>query len=232
MTIPNSLVLRTFIKHTLLAVFCGIQMYGFGQTNDHGVDTTILAKGRFTTSLYGFIESESTSQTVNGTTTSIENDGYTIGTQSGFLFHQNMVLGFNLWLKRAEANGINYNINEEQLNIGLWYRWYFFNRKDIALYFDFTPYFASIHQDNLSNNVILADSEEIKGTGWGFSPAVGFVYFVNRNVGFGMSLDYLYANINATRTNLFEQTSVDEKYGSSKLRFNFNFQIYLDQFFF
>lgn len=220
-----------FTKHLLLAVFCGIQFFTFGQTNERGVDTTILAKGRFTTSLYGFIESESISQNVNGTTVSLENDGYTIGTQSGYLFHQNMVLGINLWLKRAEASGINYNIKDERLNLGLWYRWYFFNRKDISLYLDFTPFFTSVHQDNLSNNVVVADSEQIKGTGWGVSPAVGFVYFLNRNVGFGMSLDYLYARVNTTRTNLFEQTSTDETLKSSKLRFNFNFQIYLDQFF-
>lgn len=224
--------LRTLAKYTLVIAFFAVQYSALAQTNQKGADTTVLAKGRFTTTLYGFIQSQNIIQNINGTSINLENDEYTIGTNSGFFFHQNMVLGFNLWLKRTEAAGINYNINDEQLNIGMWYRWYFFNRKDISLYFDFTPYFVSIHQDNISNNVIIAESEELKGLGWGVAPGLGFVYFISRNVGFGMSMDYLYADVNATRTNLFENTTVNEKYFSNQLRFNFNFQIYLDQFFF
>lgn len=191
-------------------------------------DSTLL-KGRFTTSLFGFIESQNTS--AGGINFSGSTNGYIIGTKSGVFVADNWALGLSLTLDRTETKNDVFIYNEEQVTLGFWTRWFFFHKKSVGLFADLNPYIVSVDRrlDALDTNANLIS---IEGLGFGFAPGVGFAYFLNRNISFSLHLDYFYSFVYATRKESIIQSSINDQLEVNKLRFSFGFQIYLDEFFF
>ncbi len=201
----------------------------YGSSISFAQNDSILQKGRFTTSLFGFISS---SQSNSGNASFTGNTiSYTIATKTGILFANRWAGGLSLSLNRSETDNLDFSFNEEQFLIGLWTRWYFIHQKNVGLYADVNPYFISIDQQ-LSQLDTTGLNVETKGTGLGISPGIGFVFFVNRNIGFSMQLDYFISTVSATRRNRFNSTEVKEDIDIKNLRFSFGFQVYLDEFFF
>lgn len=195
-------------------------------------DTLTFAKGRFITSLYGSIGSEKATL-VNGNSSSLKATKNSIGTQSGVFVENSWAMGVNFALAKEEVTNNDVNVDAEELILGFWNRFYFGKKGSGALFVDATPYFTALDkQSTVTANGIITESEKLHGTGFGIEPALGFAYIINKNVGFGMSTSFRFSRIFATRENLITNVSVNETYNLNQLQFNFNFQVYLDQFFF
>lgn len=211
-----------------LVAFIFFHTNGYAQNTD----TLIFAKGRYLTSLYGSIGSEKATL-VNGNSTQLKSTKNTIGTQSGVFIKNNWVLGVNFALAKEEVTNSDVNVAAEELILGFWNRLYFGKKGNGALFADLTPYFTAIdRQSKVTSGGVITENESLHGTGFGIEPALGFTYIINKNVGFGMSTSFRLARIFATRENLLTNVSVNEMYNLNQLQFNFNFQVYLDQFFF
>lgn len=195
-------------------------------------DTLTFARGRFITSLYGSIGSEKATL-VNGNSTSLKSTKNTIGTQSGVFVKNNWAMGVNFALAKEEVTNNDVNVDAEELILGFWNRLYFAKNGSAALFADVIPYYTAVDkQSTVTDNGVITESEKLHGTGFGIEPALGFAYVINKNVGFGMSTSFRFSRIFATRENLITNVSVNETYNLNQLQFNFNFQVYLDQFFF
>ena len=208
-------------------VFLSIITTGYAQN----ADTLTFAKGRMLTSLYGALSNQKVN-TASGE--SHKTSGYTIGTQSGSFIKNNWVLGINFALSRTDFSNDDIDIDYEDLILGLWTRLYFAQKGGAALYAELTPYYAGIHRQTIlrDNNGGVVTNKEVSGSGIGLMPGFGFTYIINRNVGFGMAIAVPFAWLKADTEDLFLKNTVSETYNVVELQFNFNFQIYLDQFFF
>jgi len=195
-------------------------------------DTLTLAKGRMFTSLYGTLSNQ---QVDVGSGEKLISIGYTIGTMSGAFIQDNWILGMNFSLSKSAFSGDEAKLDNEELLIGPWVRYYFGQRGDAALYAEITPNYTSVFRKstlrNIGGTVIVLD-EEVTGGGFGIIPGIGFTYLINRNVGFGMTLSYSLAWLNVESKDLLLNSVESNAYNVSKFQFEFNFQIYLDQFFF
>ena len=219
----NSLT-RIFLLMSVIA-FC---TKAFAQKTD----TLTFAKGRFLTSLYGSIGSEKASL-VNGNSASLKSTKNTIGSQSGIFVKNNWAMGVNFALSKEEVTNTDVSVDAEELILGFWNRLYFAKKGSGALYVDLIPYYTAIDkQSTVSINGVISEHEKLHGTGFGIEPAVGFAYIINKNVGFGMSTSFRFSRIFATREDVITNVSENETYNLNQLQFNFNFQVYLDQFFF
>lgn len=194
-------------------------------------DSLIFAKNRMLTSLFGSISTQKVDIASGGT---VNTTGYTIGTNSGFFVKNNWILGLNFSLSKSEFKNSNASVDSENLLLGLWNRLYFAQKGAAALYVELTPYYTAINRQNtiLDNTGLTIANEEIFGNGFGLLPGFGFTYIINRNVGFGMTLSYSFAKLNAEIEDLILNNTRTDTYNVSELQFSFNFQIYLDQFFF
>jgi len=210
-----------------VAVFFGIITTGLAQV----ADTLTFAKGRMMTSLYGSLSNQTVNVATGG---SFKTSGYTIGTQSGSFVKNNWVLGVNFALSRTDFSNDDIDIDYEDLILGVWTRLYFAQKGAAALYAELTPYYAGIHRQTIlrDNNGVVVSNKEISGSGIGVMPGFGFAYILNRNVGFGMAIAVPVAWLKADTEDLVLNNTVSDTYNVVELQFNFNFQIYLDQFFF
>lgn len=195
-------------------------------------DSLTLGKGRYITSLFGSIKSQLVEGSSNGSISDFKTNGYTLGTKSGIFIKNAWAIGLHFSLSKAEKSDVNAGFISEELLIGLWNRWYFVQFDQAALFVDLTPYYTTVHNHNIIDVSGFQFDEELHGRGFGFEPGLGFTYFVNRNVGFGMIVSYPTARVYADRKDLILNTSVSETYSSSQLAFSFSFQVYLDKFFF
>lgn len=210
-----------------IAVFFGIISYGYTQD----ADTLIFAKGRLMTSLYGSISNQEVNSASGGT---LKTTGYTIGTKSGSFIKNNWVFGINFALSRTDFSNADIDIDYEDLLLGLWTRLYFAQKGGAALYAEVTPYYTGIHRQTIlrDNNGVVVSNKELSGSGIGVMPGFGFTYMINRNVGFGMTVEVPLAWLKVATEDLLLRNTVSDTYSGVGLQFNFNFQIYLDQFFF
>lgn len=214
-------------KLIFIAVFFGIITIGYAQEED----TLTFAKGRMMTSLYGSLSNQQVNMASGG---SIKTTGYTIGTKSGSFIKNNWVLGVNFALSRTDFANADIDIDFEDLLLGLWTRLYFAQKGSAALYAELTPYYASIHRQTIlsDNNGLVVSNKESSGSGFGLMPGFGFTYIINRNVGFGMMVAVPLTRFNVDTEDLLLNNTVSDTFKAVELQFNFNFQIYLDQFFF
>lgn len=214
------------MRHLLLLSLLFMITFGSYAQND----TLTYAKGRVITSLYGAISN----QKLKLTTGEIyKYAGYTLGTKSGVFIKNNWVLGLNFSLTKTEFSNININTNDEDFVLGLWSRLYFAQKGSVALYAEITPYFTSVNRlSTIQDEGTIIVNEEVSGNGFGILPGFGFVYILNRNVGFGMTLSYPFGKINIDTKDLLLDNTISSSYNATELQFSFNFQIYLDQFFF
>lgn len=195
-------------------------------------DSVILLKGRYITSLNGSIKSQNINSAFGQVSESQKITEYTIGTKSGFFIQDHWVLGLDFSLGKSASNATQFNFSSETLLLGLWSRYYFLSYYNGSLFADLTPFYSVVYQESSFNTPGYQFSEELEGKGFGLEPAIGFTYLINRNVGFGMSVSYQFGWINAVRKDLIIPVEVSEDYNFSQLKFNFSFQVYLDQFFF
>lgn len=195
-------------------------------------DSTILIKGRYITGLNGSISSQSVNGNLLGGQVNRKVNEYIIGTKSGYFIRDGWTLGLDFTLSKSEFKNPELHVSAEGLSLGLWSRYYFTRFYNGALYAELTPFYTVINELNDIQTTNFVFSEELHGRGYGIKPAFGFVYLINKNVGFGMSVSYQIGRIYAERTDLILETISKEDYEFSQLNFNFNFQIYLDQFFF
>lgn len=211
----------------LLIVLLLITFFGHAQESD----TLTFAKNRVLTSLFGSISNQQVDITSGG---SVKTTGYTIGTKSGIFIKNNWALGLNFSLSKSEFKNINATMESENLLLGLWSRLYFAKKGSAALYVELTPYYTAINRRNLifDNEGAILVNEEVSGTGFGLLPGFGFTYIINRNVGFGVTLAYSLASLNVNIEDKLLNNTVSDIYNISQIQFSFNFQIYLNQFFF
>jgi len=195
-------------------------------------DTTTLAKGRYITTLYGNFRSQLSDVNTGGSTERVRTTGYEIGTKSGFFIGDAWAFGLDFSLSKEEYSNINLKASSEELIAGLWTRWYFVQAGKGALFADLTAFYTAVNNPLIINTPSLLFHEELDGAGFGIEPGIGFAYVINRNVGFGMSVSYRGAKIAADRKDVLQNISVSETYTTGQLQFSFNFQVYLDQFFF
>ncbi len=194
-------------------------------------DSMVFAKGRVLSSLYGNISNQYADVSSRE---SIKTTGYRIGTKSGVFLKDNWTLGINFSLSRTDFERSNIKLDSEDFLIGLWSRLYFAKNGNSSLYAEITPHYTSIYNANIiqDHQGAIISNEDVYGKGYGIIPGLGFTYIISKNVGFGMSLSYTASKIFLDRTNLALLTKNSDTYNVSELQFNFNFQIYLDQFFF
>ncbi len=193
-------------------------------------DTVTFAKDRFLTSLYGSLSNQ---QVDVGSGGNVTTTGYTIGTKSGRFIKNNWVLGLNFALSKSDFNNGTITLGSEDLTLGLWSRLYFAVKGSAALYVELTPYYSAIYRQSIIDNGSATRlNEEISGNGYGVIPGFGFTYIINRSVGFGMTISMPFARIHADTKDIILNTVVSDTYYLTELQFGFNFQIYLDQFFF
>lgn len=215
---------------TFLLVLSFVFMFSKGVAQQE--DTLTFAKGRFLTSLYGSIGSEKATQN-NGSNKSLKTTNNSIGTKSGIFISDGLALGFNFSLAKEEVSNNDIIVNAEEIIIGIWSRLYFAKKGSGALFADITPFFTAIdRQSTVQVGGVITDNEQLHGIGFGIEPAIGFTYIINKNVGFGMSTSYRFSRIKADRKDLITNVSTNEYFNVNRLQFNFNFQVYLDQFFF
>lgn len=194
-------------------------------------DTLTFSKGRFLTSLYGTLSNQKV-DIASGE--EIRTTGYTLGTKSGLFVKNNWALGLNFALSKADVLNAGAAIESEDLLLGLWSRLYFAQKGSAALFAELTPYYTGIHRQTIirdNNNAIIVN-EDITGSGFGVIPGFGFTYIINKNVGFGMTISYPWAKVHTNTEDLLLATTASDTYDVTQLQFSFNFQIYLDQFFF
>lgn len=221
MSVPLSKNIIIFLL-SLLGVY-----HGFSQKPD----TTILHQGRYITGLNGSISG----QNVFGTNSSGQNqkiNEYTIGTQSGYFFRNKWVLGGDFNLTKSATISAEFNYSSESLRLGFWSRYYLITYDKGALFADLTPFYTVVNQTTEINVPSFHSSEELKGSGFGLEPSIGFAYLINRNVGFGMATSYQFGKVFATKQDYILNQETEDSYNFSRLIFRFSFQIYLDQFFF
>jgi hypothetical protein len=212
---------------TFIIIFFGIITTGFAQN----ADTLTFAKGRMMTSLYGSLANQQVNIASGG---SLKTTGYIIGTKSGSFIKNNWVLGLNFALSRTDFSNNDLDIDYEDLLLGLWTRLYFAQKGGAALYAELTPYYAGIHRQTIlrDNNGVVVSNKEVSGSGIGLMPGFGFTYIINRNVGFGMTVAVPLARLKVDTEDLLLKNTVSDTFNAVELQFNFNFQVYLDQFFF
>ncbi len=210
-----------FLKFLLLIPFLSHSQVG---------DTLTFSKNRMLTSLFGSISNQQVDVTSGGTVSTI---GYTIGTKSGIFIKNNLALGLNFSLSKSEFKNAGVNIDSENLLLGLWSRLYFAQKGAAILYAELTPFYTAINKQNtIFDGGAMIANEEVSGAGIGLLPGFGFTYIINRNVGFGMTLSYSMARLNVNIEDQILNNTVSDTYNVYELQFSFNFQIYLDQFFF
>jgi hypothetical protein len=194
-------------------------------------DSLVFSKGRFLTGLYGTLSNQTNDVTSGG---SVNITGYEVGTKSGRFLKDNWALGLNFSLSKSEYAAQSISIASEDLLIGLWSRLYFAHKGSAALYAEITPYYTAIHRKSSigDDQGGVVANEEVFGSGFGVTPGFGFTYIINQNVGFGMTLSYPLARIYVDTEDLILNNTVSDTYNTTELQFSFNFQIYLDQFFF
>lgn len=194
-------------------------------------DSLIFDKGRVLTSLYGNISNQYVDVNSGG---SVKTTGYRIGTQSGVFLKKNWALGLNFSLSKSNFDKANMQLDNEELLLGLWSRFYFAENGAAALYAELTPHYTSVYNQNNFRNSDgeLIFDEEVFGKGFGIIPGIGFTYIISKNVGFGMSLSYTASKVFLDKTESILQSDQSDTFTISELQFNFSFQVYLDQFFF
>jgi outer membrane protein W len=212
--------------------FLGILIFVNTNLQGQESDTTVLTKGRIFSSLYGTLTNQQTEVSTSGTLVS---NGYTLGTKSGKFLKDNWVSGINFSLSKTEFSNSFANLDNEELLLGLWTRFYFGHRGDASLYAEITPNYTSIFRvntvsDPTTNTLVL--NEETSGSGFGLIPGIGFTYLINKNVGFGMSLSYSMAWLDIDTTDFLTNQTKSGAYNIYGMQFSFNFEVYLDQFFF
>lgn len=216
------------IRHVLiLNLFLLFSLLG----NAQGGDTLTFAKDRMLTSLFGSISNQQVDIASGGTVSTI---GYTLGTKSGIFIKNNWALGLHFSLSKSDFTNTDISVDSENLLLGLWSRFYFSQKGAAILYAELTPFYTAIHRQNTifdAGSAILVD-EVVSGAGFGLLPGFGFTYIINRNVGFGMTLSYSMARLNMDIEDQILNNTVSDTYNVSQLQFSFDFQIYLDQFFF
>lgn len=220
------------MKNTFFTTILLLSLVPFsGHAQAQDIDSLTFSKGRILTSLYGTLSN----QKVNITSgEEIRTTGYTLGTKSGQFIKNNWVLGLNFALSKSDIANAGAAIESEDLLLGLWSRLYFAQKGSAALYAELTPYYTGIHRQTIirdNDNAIITD-EDITGSGFGVIPGFGFTYIISRNVGFGMTVSYPLAKIYTNTEDLILATTTSDTYKVTQLQFSFNFQIYLDQFFF
>lgn len=207
-------------------------LVSFTVSAQEGDTVKTLSKGRIFTSLYGTL----TNQTAEiSSTESIVTNGYTLGTKSGKFLSDNWVFGLNFSLSKSGLENNFVSLDNEELLLGLWTRFYFGQRGDAALYAEITPNYTAIFRENVIHDVAngnLILSEEVSGAGFGLIPGIGFTYLINKNVGFGMTLSYSLAWLNVETRDFILDQIVSDSYTIKGMQFSFNFEVYLDQFFF
>ncbi len=207
-------------------------MVSFTVSAQEGDTVKTLSKGRIFTSLYGTL----TNQTAEiSATESIVTNGYTLGTKSGKFLNDNWVFGLNFSLSKSELENNFASLDNEELLLGLWTRFYFGQRGDAALYAEITPNYTSIFRENVVQDIAngnLVLSEEVSGAGFGLIPGIGFTYLINKNVGFGMTLAYSMAWLDVDTQDFILNQTISDSYFIRGMKFSFNFEVYLDQFFF
>jgi hypothetical protein len=201
---------------------------GFSQSND----SLVLAKGRFLSSLNGSISGQRVDSDNLGQTSS---SAYAIGTRSGTLIMKNWVLGLNLSLGNEEYENLSGAYDFEDFSIGPWSRYYFGKGLPGSglLFAELTPYWTSIYQSFTPDTVQSSNfSEVITGRGFGIEPGLGFTYLINRNVGFSLMASYRYSRLSVDIEGSSAVTNGSSMLSIREPRFSFEFQIYLDKFFF
>lgn len=211
-----------FLKFLLLIHFL---------SHAQGGDTLTFAKKRMLTSLFGSISNQQVDITSGGT---VRTTGYTLGTKSGIFIKNNWALGLNFSLSKSEFKNDGVSIDSENLLLGLWSRLYFAKKGGAVLHGEITPYYSAINRQNTILDIggSLITKEEVSGAGFGLLPGFGFTYIINRNVGFGTTISYSMARLYVDIEDLILKKTVSDSYNVYKLQFSFDFQIYLDQFFF
>ena len=215
-----------FIYFFSILIFISINANG--QEND---STKTLSKGRIFSSLYGTLTNHQAE--VSGE--SLTSNGYTLGTKSGKFLKDNWVLGMNFSISKSEVNNQFASLDNEDLLLGIWTRFYFGQRGDASLYAEITPNYTAIFRENavidITTSTLIID-QEVSGAGFGLIPGIGFTYLINKNVGFGMTLSYSLAWLKVDTKDFLLNNTVSHSYNLTGMQFSFNFEVYLDQFFF
>jgi hypothetical protein len=148
---------------------------------------------------------------------------------------KNWVLGLNLSLGNEEYENLSGFFDFEDFSVGPWTRYYFGEGTAGSgiMFAELTPYWSSIYQsftpDSVQNSAL---SEVVTGRGFGIEPGIGFTYLINRNVGFSLMVSYRYSRIAVDIESSSTASSGRSHVTIREPRFAFQFQIYLDKFFF
>jgi hypothetical protein len=201
-------------------------------SNAQQADTLIFAKGRVITSLFGSLSNKITD--INGAEENNITTSYTVGTKSGVFMADKWAMGVNFSLSRSDFATPTFVLESENLVIGYWNRYYFLALESAALHAEITPYYTAIHQQSqiMDPTGVPLSNRVLSGNGYGIAPGVGFTYILNRNVGFGINLVYSWTQIRANTEDVLIKSVTTDVYTDNQLEFGFNFQIYIDQFFF
>lgn len=147
----------------------------------------------------------------------------------------NWALGLNLSLGKEEYENLNGEVDFEDFSVGPWSRYYFgTGRIGSGVFFaELTPLWISVHQTFTSDTLQSSNYKEVvSGNGFGIEPGAGFTYLINRNVGFSLMVSYRYSKLSVEiekpGTNFLQTSNLILR----EPRFTFEFQIYLDNFFF
>lgn len=194
-------------------------------------DSLVFSKNRMITSLFGSISNQKVNIASEGSVNTI---GYTLGTKSGIFIKDNWALGLNFSLSKSDYKNTDVNFESENLLLGLWSRLYFAQKGGAVLFAELTPFYTAVNRQNtiFDNGGTLITDEEALGAGFGLQPGFGFTYIIDRNVGFGIALSYSMARLEINTVDKILENSVTDNFDVFELQFSFNFQIYLDQFFF
>ena len=207
-------------------------LMGFHLVQAQNNDSTVLGRGRFLSSLNGSISGQRIDSDYLGQSFS---SGYIIGTKSGVFITDKWALGLNLSLGNEEYENLSGAFDFEDFSIGPWSR-YYFGRGSAgsgAFFAELTPFWISVYQTFTPDTVQGSNFREVvSGNGFGIEPGAGFTYLINKNVGFALMVSYRYSRLSVEIEDPAANLPQSSELVIREPRFTFEFQIYLDKFFF
>lgn len=196
-------------------------------------DTLIspFAKGKFMTGLSGNISSGGVREIGTGFASSVFENKYAINTQSGVFVKDRWSLGLSFTISRINNSDV-FNLSSEILALGPFTRYYLSDYHKGSVFIELTLFYANLFEESKLDDPNLNIHSILRGKGIGIKPAFGFTYAFTKTVGFDMGLELSLSVLNATLSDLINETEEKESIFSENVAFRFGFIILINEFFF
>ena len=192
---------------------------------------SVLLKGTWLSGLNGYLASTSQNSGLGSGSWGDFINNYNFEIKTGVVHSRRIATGLFLNAQRISNEG-NGTYESDLLGTGIWSRYFIGSMPYGRFYPEISVFYANFHEQRNISFGNFAATESLSGQGVGLKTLIGFMYFVNRNIGLDVNYGAQITEIWGKQIDFGNNEPYRVTAGRVSVIFSFGFVVMLNEFFF